>query len=96
MRTHCLAAVLALGLSGYLNISKTEWLFVIIAITMVFIAESINTAFELLLDYTGRKRYHSIVKMFKDIAAAGVLIAVINSVIAACIIFIPHLRECLK
>lgn len=96
MRTHCLAAALAVGLGAYLQISKIEWLFIIMSITIVFIAESINTAFELLLDYANRKKYHATVKIFKDIAAGGVLIAVTNSLIAACVIFIPRLKECLK
>lgn len=93
MRTHCLAAVLAIAMSAYLHISKIEWMFVIMAVTIVFIAESINTAFELLLDYANGKRYHSTVKMFKDIAAGGVLIAVINAVIVGYIIFMPLFKQ---
>lgn len=93
MRTHCLAAVLAVALGAYLKISRIEWLFLSFAITLVLISETINTAFELLVNYANGKRYHHIVKMLKDIAAGGVLIAVINALITGCLIFIPFIKR---
>lgn len=93
MRTHCLAAVLAIAFGAYLHIAHIEWLFLSLAITIVLVAETVNTAFELLLDYANGKRYHNTVKMLKDIAAGGVLIAVLNAVITGCVIFIPYFKR---
>lgn len=93
MRTHSLAAVLVVALGLYLKIQRIDWLFLSFAITIVLVAETVNTAFELLLDYANGKRYHNTVKMLKDIAAGGVLIAVLNAVITGCVIFIPFIKK---
>lgn len=93
MRTHLLAAALAIALGAFLHISRIEWLFLNLAITVVFIAEIMNTAFEQLMNYANGKRYHHIVQMLKDIAAGGVLIAVLNALATAYIIFIPFIKK---
>ena len=59
---------------------------------MVFIAEIFNTAIEMILDMTTRK-YHTLIKVVKDIAAAVVLIASLNAVAVGAILVISHLKK---
>jgi len=58
-----------------------------ITITVVFIAEIFNTAIEMVLDITQNK-YHTLIKLIKDIAAGVVLIASLNAVAVGLILFI--------
>jgi diacylglycerol kinase len=55
------------------------------------IAETANTAFELLLDFVHGDRYHPDVKLLKDIVAGGVFIASINAFVIGVIVFGPRL-----
>lgn len=82
--------LLAIYLGFILNISITEWLFIIFAIGLVFITEALNTAFEIDINLTSPE-YHPYAKDTKDIAAGAVLISVILSIIVALIIFLPKI-----
>ncbi|PIQ89490.1 MAG: hypothetical protein COV72_03000 [Candidatus Omnitrophica bacterium CG11_big_fil_rev_8_21_14_0_20_42_13] len=89
MRLHCAIAIVVSLAAAYMKISSVQWFFLLFAIAFVLITETVNTAFELLLDYINGKKYHSTVKMLKDIAAGGVLIASVNALIVGIIIFLP-------
>ncbi len=93
MRVHCLFAVLAILCSVFFKVSEIELVFVVFAIALVLIAESANTAFELLLDFIHGDRYHPDVKLLKDIAAGGVFIAAINAFVTGSVIFLPKIWE---
>ena len=82
--------ILALYLGFVLDISSTEWLFLIFAIGLVFITEAINTAFEIDIDLTSPE-YHPYARDTKDVAAGAVLISVILSIIVALFIFLPKI-----
>ena len=58
-----------------------------ITITLVFMAEIFNTAIEMLMNIIS-VRYHVRIKLVKDIAAAVVLLASLNSVAVAYILFV--------
>jgi len=74
----------------FLNLNRTEWLFVIFAIGIVFLAEIFNTVIEFLLDSL-YSEYNYKVKQIKDMSAGGVLVAAIISAIIGCLIFLPKL-----
>jgi diacylglycerol kinase len=74
----------------YLQLRGIELAALCISVTLVFIAEIFNTAVEIMLDMTTRK-YHTLVKLVKDISAAVVLVASVNSVAVGVIIFLPRL-----
>ncbi len=61
-----------------------------ITITLVFIAEIFNTAIEMIIDITTNK-YHTLIKMIKDIAAGVVLITALNAVAVGIILFAKKL-----
>ena len=49
-RVHCYFALLALFLGWYLDISRLEWVILILTIFMVFIVELVNTSIEAATD----------------------------------------------
>ncbi len=89
-RLHLLLAILALVASILLKISIEEWLFVVISIVLVFFAEIVNTAIEKTLDLISQK-HNQLVKLIKDMTAAGVLVTAVGAVIVASIVFIPRI-----
>ncbi|MCU0651719.1 MAG: diacylglycerol kinase family protein [Candidatus Omnitrophica bacterium] len=73
-----------------IKLSGLELAVLCITITVVFIAEIFNTAIELVLDMTQNK-YHTLIKLIKDIAAGVVLIASLNALAVGLILFIKKL-----
>jgi len=71
-----------------LDISSVEWMFQFLAIGLVLVAESINTAIEKLADFI-HPEYHKEIGFIKDIAAGAPAFAAIISVIIACFIYGP-------
>ena len=87
MRVHLALALLAILVSFIMHITRIEFIFILFSIGLVLVAETANTAFELLLDYMNGNKYHDTIKMLKDIAAGGVLVAAINALVVGIIIF---------
>ena len=91
MRVHLAISLVVIACCALLEISRVEFVMVIITISMVFICEIINTAVERAVD-TATQEYHPIAKIAKDVAAGAVLVAAINSVIVGFLIFGGYLR----
>ncbi|GGH07099.1 diacylglycerol kinase family protein [Pedobacter zeae] len=89
-RVHLFAALAAIALSFYLKISRIEWIAVLSVISMVFVAEIINSSIEKLADVVSPD-YHPKIKVVKDLAAAAVLVAAILAAAVGAIVFIPKL-----
>ena len=89
-RIHLIAALAAIIMGAYLHISTTEWLFIILSITMVLTCEQMNTALEYFVDLVSPE-YHTLAGKIKDISAGCVLIAAIASFVIGSIIFVPKL-----
>ena len=89
-RIHFVAALLAIVLGFFLNISTTEWLFIIVIIALVFAAEIINSAIENLADLVMLERNDKIAKV-KDLAAAAVLVLAMAAVVIGLLIFVPKI-----
>ena len=87
---HLTAALVAVALGWYFHISLTEWMFVSVAIGMVFITELFNTIAELMADLI-HPETHKKVGDLKDMAAAAVLIASIVALIIGLIVFVPEI-----
>ncbi len=79
----------------FFSVSKAEWIWLIIAIVIVWVAEALNTAFELLCDVTSPE-FHPIVKKSKDVAAGSVLISAIGSIIIGALVFLPRIYNLLN
>ncbi len=89
---HLLAAVSACGLGLLIGISRIEWIAIVVAIVMVWMAEALNTAFEFLCDVASPE-FHPLVQKGKDVAAAAVLLSAAGAVIIGLLVFVPHLAR---
>lgn len=89
-RVHLFASVIAIGLSFYLKLSALEWIAILSVISVVIVAEILNSAIEKLADVVS-PGFHPKIKIVKDLAAAAVLVAACLALAVGSIIFIPKL-----
>jgi undecaprenol kinase len=89
MKIHCAAALFVCMTAWMFDLSKTEWLIILIAIGVVFSLEMVNTAVERVVDLVAPE-FHPLAKIAKDVAAGAVFVFVMISVIIGAIIFFPH------
>lgn len=93
-RIHIVAAILAVTLGVYFQISTTEWIIVIVLIGLVLGAEAGNSAIERLADKISLD-HHPLLGEAKDLAAGAVLLCAIAAAIVGAIIFLPKIYEVL-
>ena len=89
-RVHLVAAIIAVYAGYALHISKDEWLWIILCIAMVLVAELFNTALEFLTDLVSPD-YNKKAGLVKDMGAGAVLITAICALVIGLIIFVPKL-----
>jgi len=89
-RIHLAATVFAIAAGVFLGISPGEWLAVVLAIGLVWAAEGLNTAVELLADRVA-PGVHPQVGRAKDAAAAGVLLASAAALAVGLVVYLPRL-----
>ena len=94
---HAVVSVLALVLAGVLHVNVRaftagEWADLVIAIVLVWVAETFNTGLEVLANAVSDQR-HPVVKIAKDVAAAAVLMAAIGALVVGLILFVPRFVE---
>ena len=75
-------------LGFFMNLSATEWMMQVIAIGLVLIAESLNTAIERIADFI-HPDYHDKIGHIKDVSAGAAFFAAIIAIIIGFIIYIP-------
>lgn len=71
---HLLATILVVILSIWLQISLSNWIAILLVIGIVWMAEFLNTALEVIVDLASPEQ-HPLAKVGKDVGAAAVLIA---------------------
>jgi diacylglycerol kinase (ATP) len=89
-RYHSLFALIAVLIGLWLNISANEWLILLLTITLVIVAEMINTAIESMTDLI-HDQHHKHAKIAKDVSAGMVLVSAIGSVVIGAVIFLPKI-----
>ena len=87
---HLVAAVIAVCGGWTLHISPHEWLWIILCIGLVLMAELFNTAIEFLTDLVS-PGYNKKAGLVKDMSAGAVLVTAICALIIGLIIFVPKL-----
>jgi diacylglycerol kinase len=90
MRVHLIAAVLVGTLGFFLQISLTDWAILLLVIGMVWTAEIFNSAFERLVDMVSPD-FNEKAGKIKDMAAGGVLVTAVISVLVGFLIFSKYL-----
>jgi diacylglycerol kinase len=86
------AALLTLGLCAWLPMQTWELCVVFICIAALLAAEMINTAIERLANFITRDR-HADIGAVKDLAAAAVMMIAIADGIIALLIFVPKIID---
>lgn len=86
---HAGATVLVIAASIYFKLSADEWRWIILAIALVWLAETLNTAIERLADAITLEPNENIGHA-KDIAAGAVLAAAAIAVVIGSTIFLPR------
>jgi diacylglycerol kinase (ATP) len=86
LRIHFAVAVVVLVLAAAVGVSKLELIVLLISIAFVLVAEMINTAIESAID-AATTSFDPMAKLAKDIAAGAVLIASVNAVAVAYLVF---------
>lgn len=89
-RFHLAATIIVLVLSAIVKINVIEWLFILLAIFLVWFAEALNTSLEQLFDLVEPGK-NGLVKAGKDLSAAAVLLTAIFSVIVGILVLGPSL-----
>ena len=74
----------------YFGISKTDWLFQVLAISLVLSTESLNTAIEKVADFI-HPDYNKKIGLIKDISAGAVFFSVIFAIVTAILIYSPKI-----
>jgi diacylglycerol kinase len=86
---HLPMAVAVVAAATFFRVTPTEWLVLILCITLVITAELLNSALERMAKaVTQERNVH--VGAALDIAAGAVLLASIGAVICGLIVFVPH------
>lgn len=92
MQVHFAVAVLALLLGLLLDLSRLEYAVMLGAVSLVLVAEMLNTALEAAIDAVVTA-FHPLVKIAKDVAAGAVLVATVNALGIAYFVFYERLQD---
>lgn len=92
LKIQTFSGILVLILGFYFQVSRYEWIVLILIIGLVILMEIANSAVERITDVL-KPRINSYVKEIKDIMAAAVMLSSIIAVIIGLIIFIPYILE---
>lgn len=90
LKFHFLAGLLVIITSFILQISKQDWIIIILLIGFVVAVELTNTAIEAVVDGL-TKDHHPAAKLAKDISAGAVLISALTAIVLGLMIFTPYL-----
>ena len=92
---HAVVTIVVIALAFFLQIHLLEWAILFIAITIVWLAEFLNTALEAVVDLASPQE-HQLAMRGKDVGAAAVLISAISSILIGLLILGPPLWTVIK
>jgi diacylglycerol kinase (ATP) len=87
---HLTVTVVVCLAGWWLRLSGADWRWLTVAIVLVWVAETMNTAFEYLCDVVSPEFHVSVAKA-KDIAAGAVMICSAGAVVLGLLTFWPYL-----
>jgi diacylglycerol kinase (ATP) len=91
---HAAISTGVLLLAWLLRLARVEWAILILTITVVWIAEFVNTSLEAIVDMT-MPDPHPLAKVAKDVAAAAVLVGAGGAILVGLLILGPPLWQAL-
>lgn len=91
-RIQAVASIAVMLLALWLQIDALRWAILILAITMVWMAEFVNAAVEAAINLSTQD-FHPMAKVGKDVASAAVLLGVVASVLIGLLVLGPPLLQ---
>lgn len=89
---HAVATLVVIAGGLALHVTLADWCWIVLAVSIVWTAEALNTAFEFLAD-AASPEFHPLVRDAKDVAAGAVLITAIAAVVIGAIVFWPYVAK---
>lgn len=89
---HAAATLAVVALSAVVGLTAMQWCIIILCIGLVWSAEAVNTALEVLCDMVHPDE-HPKIKIVKDVAAAAVLLVSVAAALIGVIIFLPYFLQ---
>lgn len=89
-KLQCGIATISILLGFFLEIARQDWLWLVLAIALMLIAELLNTAIEVLVDMVSPS-YHTLAGIVKDVAAGAALVAALFALVVAGFVFTPKI-----
>lgn len=91
MRLHLLTAAVVLVAAQFFRITQLEFALLLFSISLVFIAELLNTSIEAAVDLA-TETLDPKAKIAKDVAAGAVFVSAVNSVAVGYLVLFEHLK----
>lgn len=92
LRIQTIASLIVIIFGVYFKINRLEWVVLVLAISLVLITETINSAVERITDVL-KPRINSYIKEIKDIMAAAVLLSSIAALVVGLFIYLPYVYK---
>lgn len=91
-KVHVFALTIVVVLGFTLNITKSEWITILLISGLVLSLEVINSAIEKVCDLYSKESNQQI-KNIKDISAGAVLITALFAIVIGALVFIPYISR---
>ena len=95
MRKHAVTSLVVVLAGFVFQVSKIEWLFLLLSIFLVIAFEILNSAIEGVVDLASHYHFSMLAKKAKDMAAGAVLVVSLFAAVTGLIIFIPRIWDLL-
>ncbi|MDD4831706.1 MAG: diacylglycerol kinase [Bacilli bacterium] len=89
---HIFFSIFAIFCGIVFEITGTQWILLFLVMTVIIVAELLNTAIEATVDLV-TEEYHPLAKVAKDCASAAVLTSVLLATIVGIYVFFPQILE---
>ena len=93
MRKHAVTSLVVVLAGFVFQVSKIEWLFLLLSIFLVIAFEILNSAIENVVDLASHYHSSMLAKKAKDMAAGAVLVVSLFAAVTGLIIFIPRIWD---
>ncbi|WP_195215592.1 diacylglycerol kinase family protein [Streptococcus oralis] len=95
MRKHAVTALVVILAGFVFQVSRIEWLFLLMSIFLVVAFEIINSAIENVVDLASHYHFSMLAKKAKDMAAGAVLVVSLLAAVIGVLIFLPRIWDIL-
>ncbi|MDQ7822179.1 MAG: diacylglycerol kinase [Candidatus Eremiobacteraeota bacterium] len=92
LKIHVVIAILVLLTCLWIDIDRSDLMFIFFSITLVLMAETFNTAVEAIVNLLTLS-HHPLAKIAKDVSAGAVLVTTVNALAAGYLIILPAIKK---